>query len=53
MSVRNLKDGHKKPWLFECYPQGRNGKRIRQRFATKGEARAFERYTMNEVDDKP
>ncbi|SGZ03434.1 Integrase [Moritella viscosa] len=53
MSVRNLKDGHKKPWLCECYPQGRNGKRIRQRFATKGEATAFERYTMNEVDDKP
>jgi len=33
--------------------QGRNGKRLRQRFATKGEATAFERYTMNEVDDKP
>jgi len=53
MSVRNLKDGHKKPWLCECYPQGRNGKRIRQRFATKGEATAFERYTMNEINDKP
>ena len=53
MSVRNLKDGHKKPWLCECYPQGSKGKRIRKRFATKGEATAFERYTMNEIDDKP
>ncbi|CAH8217210.1 hypothetical protein VAEKB19_4040001 [Vibrio aestuarianus] len=25
MSVRNLKDGSKKPWLCECYPQGRGG----------------------------
>lgn len=53
MSVRNLKDGHKKPWLCECYPHGSKGKRIRKRFATKGEAIAFERYTMNEIDDKP
>jgi integrase len=53
MSVRNLKDGNKKPWLCECYPQGRNGKRIRKRFATKGEALAFEQFTMREIDDKP
>ncbi|KFI13288.1 recombinase [Vibrio sp. B183] len=53
MSIRNLKDGHKKPWLCECYPQGRTGKRIRKRFATKGEALAFEKFTMAEVDDKP
>lgn len=53
MSVRNLKDGNKKPWLSECYPQGRKGKRIRRRFATKGEALAFEKFTMAEVDDKP
>lgn len=53
MSIRNLKDGNNKPWLCDCYPQGRNGKRVRKRFATKGEALAFERYTMNEVDDKP
>lgn len=53
MSIRNLKDGSKKPWLCECYPQGRGGKRIRKKFATKGEAAAFERFTMNEVDDKP
>jgi hypothetical protein len=35
------------------HPHGRSGKRIRKRFATKGEASAFERYTMNEIDDKP
>ena len=39
--------------LCESYPQGSKGKRIRKRFATKGEATAFERYTMNEIDDKP
>ncbi|OEE40934.1 hypothetical protein A1QS_13805 [Vibrio ordalii FS-238] len=53
MSIRNLKDGHKKPWLCERYPQGRSGKRIRKRFATKGEALAFEKFTMAEVDEKP
>ncbi|MCL9775739.1 phage integrase [Vibrio methylphosphonaticus] len=53
MTVRNLQDNNKKPWLCECYPQGRKGKRIRKRFATKGEALAFEKFTMAEVDDKP
>ncbi|ELM6621514.1 tyrosine-type recombinase/integrase [Vibrio fluvialis] len=53
MSIRNLKDGNKKPWLCECYPTGRDGKRIRKRFATKGEALAFEQFTMREVEDKP
>ncbi|MFB9135698.1 phage integrase [Vibrio olivae] len=53
MSVRKLEDGNKKPWLCECYPQGREGKRIRKRFATKGEALAFEKFTMKEVDQKP
>ena len=53
MSARNIKDNSKKPWLCECYPQGRSGKRVRKRFATKGEAIAYERYLMKEVDDKP
>ncbi len=53
MSIRNLKDGSKKPWLCECYPQGRTSKRIRKRFATKGEAVSFEQFTMHEVKDKP
>ena len=53
MSVRNTKDGSKKPWLCECYPQGREGKRVRKRFATKGEANAFELHTLKNVDNKP
>lgn len=53
MAIRNLKDSSKNPWLCECYPQGREGKRIRKCFSTKGEATAFERFTMKEVDDKP
>ncbi|EID0059704.1 tyrosine-type recombinase/integrase [Vibrio vulnificus] len=53
MSIRNLKDGSKKPWLCECYPHGREGKRVRKRFATKGEATAYETFIMREVDDKP
>ena len=29
MTVRNLKDGSKKPWLAEVYPAGRDGPRNR------------------------
>lgn len=43
MSVRNTKDGSKKPWLAEVYPEGRGGPRMRKKFATKGEAMAWER----------
>lgn len=53
MSIRNLKDKSLKPWLCECYPNGRSGKRVRKRFATKGEATAYERYVMREIEDKP
>ncbi|AUI88408.1 integrase [Vibrio azureus] len=53
MSIRNLKDSSKKPWLCECYPNGRAGKRVRKRFTTKGEAAAFELFIMKQVDDKP
>lgn len=53
MAIRNLKDNSKKPWLCECYPNGRGGKRVRKRFATKGEATAYELFLMKEVDDKP
>lgn len=53
MSIRNLKDGSAKPWLCECYPNGRNGKRVRKTFATKGEAKAFELHITQEVNDKP
>lgn len=53
MAIRNLNDGSKKPWLCECYPQGRTGKRIRKRFSTKGEASAYYRYIINEPEDTP
>ena len=33
-------------WICELYPNGAKGKRIRKKFATKGEALAFEQYTV-------
>ena len=53
MSVRKTEDGNKKPWLCDVRPNGRNGKRIRKRFATKGEAMAYEKFVLKETDDKP
>ncbi|WP_050932768.1 recombinase, partial [Vibrio harveyi] len=53
MTVRNLKDGSKKPWLCECYPNGRDNARVRKRFATKGEASSYELFLMRDVDAKP
>jgi len=42
-----------KDGVCDCYPHGRNGKRVRKRFLVKGEAIAFERFTMREFSDKP
>ncbi|QLY61733.1 tyrosine-type recombinase/integrase [Citrobacter freundii] len=50
MAVRKLDTGK---WICECYPAGRGGRRVRKQFATKGEALAFERYTMEEATNKP
>lgn len=50
MAVRKLKTGS---WICECYPAGRTGRRVRKQFATKGEALAFERHTVDEADNKP
>lgn len=33
-------------WICELYPNGPKGKRIRKKFATKGEALAFEQHTV-------
>lgn len=33
-------------WICEPYPNGAIGKRIKKKFATKGEALAFEQYTV-------
>lgn len=53
MTVRKLEDGDKKPWMCDVRPNGRNGKRVRKRFATKGEALAYEKFVLKETDDKP
>ncbi len=34
-------------WICEIYPNGAKGKRIRRKFATKGEALAFEQHTIH------
>ena len=48
------KDG---TWLLDFYPegkpQGKTSKRIRKSFSIKGEALAFERYTLENIDNKP
>ncbi|EAV4293247.1 tyrosine-type recombinase/integrase [Salmonella enterica] len=43
MTVRKNPDGG---WICELYPNGAKGKRIRRKFATKGEALAFEQYKI-------
>lgn len=50
MAVRKQASGK---WLCECYPHGHEGKRVRKQFATKGEAVAFERFTMEQAENKP
>ena len=50
MTVRKLPSGK---WICECYPGGRDGKRVRKQFATKGEAVAYENHIMGETENKP
>ncbi|MCS2161041.1 tyrosine-type recombinase/integrase [Scandinavium sp. H11S7] len=54
MTVRKLSDGQ---WVADFYTvnrsDGKPGKRIRKKFATKGEALAFENYTLQKVEDSP
>ncbi|MCP2230173.1 site-specific integrase [Erwinia aphidicola] len=50
MTVRKLPSGK---WICECYPGGRDGKRLRKQFATKGEAVAYENHIMGETESKP
>ncbi|MFC3394323.1 hypothetical protein [Brenneria rubrifaciens] len=40
-------------WLLQCFPNDRDGKRIREQFTTKGEALAYERYIKDESENKP
>jgi hypothetical protein len=37
----------------QIFPSGRNGKRIRRQFATKGEALSYEKYVKEQAQDKP
>ena len=53
MTVRKLDDGKPKPWLAEVYPQGRDGPRKRKRFATKGEALAWEKHMLAQPWQQP
>ncbi|MCU5775872.1 tyrosine-type recombinase/integrase [Erwiniaceae bacterium BAC15a-03b] len=50
MAIRKQSDGK---WLCECYPNGRNGKRVRKQFKTRAEAVSYERYHLEEVKAKP
>lgn len=50
MAIRKQPDGK---WLCECYPNGRNGKRVRKQFKTRAEAIAYEQYHLEEAKAKP
>lgn len=54
MTVRKLGDGQ---WVADFYTvnrsNGKQGKRVRKRFSTKGEALAFENYTLQKFDEMP
>ncbi|EMB4110698.1 tyrosine-type recombinase/integrase [Serratia nevei] len=51
MGIKKLNDGQ---WQLDLYPLGRAaGKRIRKKFATKGEAMAFERHALDPATSKP
>ncbi|BEN26852.1 phage integrase [Serratia marcescens] len=49
MTISKLDSGN---YLVDVRPQGRNGKRIRKRFATKGEAQQFERWIIATQNNK-
>ncbi|WP_413742272.1 tyrosine-type recombinase/integrase [Sodalis sp. RH15] len=51
MTVKKLDTGQ---WVADFYPLGRSaGKRTRKKFATKGEALAFERFALDPTQNKP
>ena len=53
MTVRKLDDGKPLSWLADIRPGGRNGPRRRKRFATKGEATAWELWQLEQSAEKP
>lgn len=50
MTVRKIDSGE---WLCDLRPNGAKGKRIRKKFATKGEALAYEKFIGAQLEDKP
>lgn len=54
MPIRKLSSGE---WVADFYTvnraSGKSGKRVRKKFATKGEALAYERYELDKLDGKP
>ncbi|MCS3425283.1 integrase [Rahnella sp. BIGb0603] len=54
MPVRKLENGQ---WEADFYTEnrsaGKRGKRVRKKFSTKGEALAFERYTLEKAQNTP
>ena len=50
MAIRKLPTGK---WLCEFYPTGRDGKRVRKQFSTKGEAVSYEQYELDKAKAKP
>ncbi|MDC9591216.1 tyrosine-type recombinase/integrase [Xenorhabdus sp. XENO-10] len=54
MTVRKLTTGE---WIADFYSEdrsdGKKGKRVRKKFATKGEALAYERYELDKLNGKP
>lgn len=49
MTISKQEDGR---YLVDLRPQGRNGKRLRRRFNTRGEALRFERWAIKKYNDK-
>ncbi len=50
MAVNKLSNGKGQA---QDFPNGRDGRRVRRQFATKGEVLAFERHLKEQVQDKP
>lgn len=48
MSIKSLKDGY----MVDMRPQGREGRRIRKKFATKSEAQQYERWILSSQHNK-
>lgn len=50
MAVYKLSNG---TWQAQIFPNGRDGKRIRRQFSTKGEAQSYEKFVKDQDQDKP